>query len=65
MLRKAFPAEKKNRKARPVAVGDTFRRIIEKVVLDLPPNHELLHSLLLHQTRLTGIAMCEQVVLSL
>jgi hypothetical protein len=43
-----FPLKKKNGKARPVAVGNTFRRIIEKVGLALPPTRELLHSLLPH-----------------
>ena len=60
-----FPLKKKNGKARPVAVGDTFRRVIEKVALALPASKELLASLLPIQTGLSGNAICEQVALSL
>ena len=56
-----FPLKKKNGKARPVAVGDTFRRVIEKVALALPASKELLASLLPIQTGLSGNAICEQV----
>jgi hypothetical protein len=41
-----------------VVVGDTFRRIIEKVALALPPTRELFHSLLPNHTGLAGNAMC-------
>jgi hypothetical protein len=60
-----FPLKKKNGKARPVAVGDTFRRIIEKVALSLSPSKDLMQNLLPVQTGLAGTAMCEQVALSL
>ena len=60
-----FPLKKKNGKVRPVAVGDTFRRVIEKVALALPASKELLASLLPIQTGLSGNAICEQVALSL
>ena len=60
-----FPLKKKNGKARPVAVGDTFLRVIEKVALALPASKELLASLLPIQTGLSGNAICVQVALSL
>ncbi len=46
-------------------MGDTLRRVIEKVALVLAPTKELMRSMLPLKTGLSGSAMCEQVALSL
>ncbi len=48
-----------------MSVGDTLRRLIEKVALVLEPTKELMRSMLQLQTGLFGSVMCKQVALSL
>ncbi len=60
-----LPLKKKNGNSKPVALGDTLRRVIEKVALALAPTKELMHLMLPLQTGRSGSAMCEHVAFSL
>jgi hypothetical protein len=60
-----FPLKKGNGGTRPIAVGDTLRRLAEKVFSSLPATRDAMTSLLPRQCGFAGKNACEQVALTI
>ena len=60
-----FPLKKKNGGLRPIAVGETVRRLFEKVMMGLPETRKVCESLLPVQCGFGSHNVCEQITLSL